>query len=201
MYKKNFKRPLDILLSIIILILISPLFILLLVVLTFEFRGNPFFIQKRPGENEKEILVIKFKTMNDLKDKDGNLLPNNIRLTKTGHFLRNYSLDEFPQLINVIKGDLSLVGPRPLLFKYIPLYSEDQRRRHLIKPGMTGWAQVNGRNAISWTKKFELDIYYLNNLSFLLDLKILWKTGLQIIKPHGINAQKNITMPPFDGKN
>lgn len=201
MYKKVFKRSLDIFLSIIILILISPLFLLLLVVLSFEFRGNPFFIQKRPGKNEKEIMIIKFKTMNDLKDKNGNLLPNNLRLTKTGNFLRNYSLDEFPQLINVVKGDLSLVGPRPLLFKYIPLYSEDQRRRHLIKPGMTGWAQVNGRNAISWTKKFELDIYYLNNLSFLLDLKILWKTGLQIIKPHGINAQKNITMPPFDGKN
>ena len=145
--------------------------------------------------------MIKFKTMTDKKDPDGNLLPNHYRVTKIGRLLRQYSLDELPQLINVLKGDMSLVGPRPLLFKYIPLYSSEQRKRHLVKPGITGWAQVNGRNAISWTRKFELDVWYVKNLSFLLDLRILWKTLLKWIRPEGINASENITMPPFNGNN
>lgn len=139
--------------------------------------------------------------MTDDKDSEGNLLPNHLRITNTGKFLRKYSLDELPQLINVLKGDMSLVGPRPLLFKYIPLYSEEQRKRHLVKPGITGWAQVNGRNAISWTKKFEYDVWYVENISLLLDLKILIMTVLKILKSEGINAGENLTMPPFNGKN
>jgi lipopolysaccharide/colanic/teichoic acid biosynthesis glycosyltransferase len=139
--------------------------------------------------------------MTDAKDSEGNLLPNHLRITNVGKFLRKYSLDELPQLINVIKGDMSLVGPRPLLFKYIPLYSEEQRKRHLVKPGITGWAQVNGRNAISWTKKFEYDVWYVENISLLLDLKIFIMTVLKILKSEGINAGENLTMPPFNGKN
>jgi lipopolysaccharide/colanic/teichoic acid biosynthesis glycosyltransferase len=164
-------------------------------------KGSAFFFQDRPGQNEKKIRIVKFKSMTDEKDKEGKLLPDNERITRLGRFVRKWSLDELPQLFNVLKGDMSLIGPRPLLFKYIPLYSEEQRQRHHVKPGITGWAQVNGRNAISWHKKFELDVYYVENLSFGLDFKIFWKTILKIIKREGINQSQERPMQPFDGTN
>ncbi len=201
MYKGFFKRLLDFFASLLGLLIISPLFLLLTLVLALAFKGKPFFFQERPGHKEKSFKVIKFKSMNDEKDATGKLLPNNERTTPLGAFLRKTSLDELPQLINVIRGDMSLVGPRPLLFKYIPLYSETQRRRHQVRPGITGWAQVNGRNAISWTRKFEYDVWYVDNLSFFVDLKILWMTFLKVIRREGVNASETITMEPFNGFN
>ena len=200
-YRRYFKRIFDFLVSIVLMIVLLPFFIPVLLMQLMIYKGHPFFFQLRPGLNETAIKVIKFKTMTDEKDADDNLLPNHLRITKTGRFLRNYSLDELPQLINVIKGEMSLVGPRPLLFKYIQLYSPEQRKRHLVNPGITGWAQVNGRNAISWTRKFELDLYYIENISFLLDLKILWLTCLKALKSEGVNSDDDVTMPPFNGKN
>ena len=201
MYKKCVKPAFDFFVALLVTLVFSPVMLLLLLLLCITFRGKPFFIQKRPGKHEKEIRIIKFKSMNDKKDPQGNLLPNHMRITKLGNFLRKTSLDELPQLFNVMKGDLSLVGPRPLLFKYIPLYSQEQRQRHNVKPGITGWAQVNGRNAISWTKKFEYDIYYVEHLSFLLDIKILWLTFRKVIAAEGINAGSQLTMEPFNGYN
>lgn len=201
MYVVFFKRFTDLLFSLIILMLLSPLLLLLAILLSCSYRGTPFFIQTRPGHNEKPIRVIKFKTMNDNKDVNGILLPNHLRITGLGRILRQLSLDELPQLVNVLIGDMSLIGPRPLLFKYIPLYSDEQKKRHLVRPGITGWAQVNGRNTISWTKKFEYDVWYVENVSFLLDLRIYWYTVLKALKAEGINAGENVTMPPFDGKN
>ena len=201
MYPNYFKRLFDLFLSFTAFIVLLPIFIPVSLFLFFQNKGIPFFTQIRPGLKERAFKVIKFKTMTDEKDKNGNLLPNHLRTTKTGHFLRNYSLDEIPQLLNVIKGDMSLVGPRPLLFKYIPLYSELQKKRHKVKPGITGWAQVNGRNSISWKRKFELDIYYVENLSFLFDLKIIWLTIMKVLRSEGVNSGDNLTMPPFDGKN
>lgn len=201
MYVVFFKRFTDLLFSLIILMLLSPLLLLLAILLSCSYRGTPFFIQTRPGLNEKPIRVIKFKTMNDNKDVNGILLPNHLRITGLGRILRQLSLDELPQLVNVLIGDMSLIGPRPLLFKYIPLYSDEQKKRHLVRPGITGWAQVNGRNTISWTKKFEYDVWYVENVSFLLDLRIYWYTILKALKAEGINAGENVTMPPFDGKN
>lgn len=201
LYQRVFKVLLDFSLSVIGLIVLFAIFIPFMIPMLVRFKGSIFFIQSRPGQFEKEIKVIKFKTMTDEKDIDGNLLPNEMRITRLGCFLRKYSFDELPQLINVIKGEMSLVGPRPLLFKYIPLYSKEQRKRHLIKPGITGLAQVNGRNSISWKEKFEYDIWYVQNISFLLDLKILWLTILKVIKTEGINANEHVTMPPFNGNN
>ena len=201
MYRKFFKRIIDFFISCIAFYFIITHFIPVCLILVISNKGYPFFFQIRPGLNEKAFKVIKFKTMNDNKDPDGNLLPNHLRITKIGRFLRNYSLDELPQLINVIKGDMSIVGPRPLLFKYIPLYSDEQRKRHIVRPGITGWAQVNGRNAISWKRKFELDIFYIKNMSLLLDIKIIWLTIKKTLTSEGINADDNITMPPFDGTN
>lgn len=201
MYVVFFKRFTDLLFSLIILMLLSPLLLLLAILLSCSYRGTPFFIQTRPGLNERPIRVIKFKTMNDNKDVNGRLLPNHLRITGMGRILRKFSLDELPQLVNVLIGDMSLIGPRPLLFKYIPLYSDEQKKRHLVRPGITGWAQVNGRNTISWTKKFEYDVWYVENISFLLDLRIYWYTVLKALKAEGINAGENVTMPPFDGKN
>lgn len=201
MYSKYYKTVFDLIISSIFLMVLSPLFIIICITLACINKGQVFFIQSRPGINENEFKLIKFKTMNDDKDSGGNLLPNYMRITRTGRFLRNISLDEIPQLINILKGDMSLIGPRPLLFKYIPLYSEIQRKRHLVKPGITGLAQVNGRNAISWTKKLEYDVFYVENLSFALDLKILCKTIIMVIRREGINADSNITMPPFNGNN
>jgi len=201
MYKRFIKRFLDFAISVSILVLISPILALISILLYFQNKGTPFFFQERPGKNEKRFKIIKFKTMTDEKDENGKLLPDNKRITKFGSFIRQTSLDELPQLFNVLKGDMSLVGPRPLLFKYIPLYSEEQKRRHNVRPGITGWAQVNGRNTISWTKKFELDVYYVDHLSFLLDMKILWLTFLKVIKREGVNQTEDRPMQPFTGKN
>ena len=160
-----------------------------------------FLFQIRPGKDEKAFSIIKFKTMTDAKDEHGHLLPDNERMTPLGKFVRKWSLDELPQLFNVVWGDMSLVGPRPLLFKYIPLFSEEQKRRHEVRPGITGWAQVNGRNSISWTKKFELDVFYVEHVSFLLDLRIYWLTFLKVVKKEGINQTGDRPMQPFNGIN
>lgn len=201
MYKELVKPLIDFLASLFGLILVSPVLVCLIILLFLQNKGTPFFFQERPGKNQKTFKIIKFKTMTDAKDQEGNLLPDNLRLTKLGRIMRKLSLDELPQLINVLKGDMSLVGPRPLLFKYIPLFSKEQLKRHQVRPGITGWAQVNGRNSISWTKKFELDVYYVNNVSFLLDIKILWLTALKVIKKEGVNQTEDRPMLPFDGTN
>src|SRR5690606_31971659 len=176
MYKHFFKRVLDFVAALVGLLLLSPIFIIVMVGLYFANQGKPFFFQERPGLNEKIFKIIKFKTMNDKKDADGNLLSDAERLTSIGAFVRKTSLDEIPQLINVLKGDMSLIGPRPLLPQYLPLYNAHQKRRHEVRPGITGWAQVNGRNAISWKRKFELDVEYVDNLSLLMDLKVFFTT-------------------------
>jgi len=201
MYKKYLKRPIDFTLSLIGFILISPIFILVTILLFFANNGKPFFFQQRPGKNEKIFKIIKFKTMNDKKDKEGNLLSDAERLTKIGKFVRKTSLDEIPQLLNVIKGDMSLVGPRPLLVEYLPLYSNEQLRRHEVRPGITGWAQVNGRNAISWQQKFKLDVWYVDNISFAVDSKIICLTLLKVLKRDDINASVDVTMERFIGNN
>jgi len=201
MYNILFKRIIDIAISFFVLIIVSPIFIITTIILLFINKGKPFFFQDRPGQNEKRIRIIKFKSMTDQKDMNGNLLPDIERMTSFGNFIRKTSIDELPQLLNVLKGDMSLVGPRPLLFKYIPLYNENQKKRHFAKPGITGWAQVNGRNSISWTKKFELDVYYVENISLVLDLKILWLTFMKVIKSEGVNQSENRPMLPFDGSN
>ena len=163
-------------------------------------RGTPFFIQSRPGKNEKVFNLLKFKTMRDAYDENGKSLPDKDRITPVGAWVRKLSLDELPQLINVIKGDMSLIGPRPLLIKYLPLYNNEQKRRHDVKPGITGWAQVNGRNSIDWNKKFELDVWYVDNISAILDLKILYLTIVKVFKREGINVDQNNTMTPFNGE-
>jgi lipopolysaccharide/colanic/teichoic acid biosynthesis glycosyltransferase len=201
MYKLFFKRFLDFILSLIILIIASPIILLTSILLLVNNKGNPIFIQVRPGKGNKTFSIIKFKTMNDKTDINGNLLSDDIRLTKLGKIIRKSSIDELPQLINVLKGDMSLVGPRPLLVEYVPLYNTEQIRRHNVRPGITGWAQTNGRNAISWERKFELDLYYVNNVSLLLDLKIALLTIKKVIKREGINSDENTTMLKFDGTN
>lgn len=201
MYQLFFKRLLDILVSLIVMVLTSPIVLISFFILMYQNKGKVFFFQERPGLHQKAFRIIKFKTMTDSKDEEGKLLPDNQRITKAGKIIRKLSIDELPQLINVLKGDMSLVGPRPLLFKYIPLYSENQLRRHEVRPGITGWAQVNGRNSISWTKKFELDVYYVDHLSFLFDCKILWKTFIKVIKIENVNQSDSRPMQPFDGKN
>lgn len=199
MYKNFIKGFLDFTAAFIGLILLSPLFILITLFLYFANQGHPFFIQARPGKNGAIFHIVKFKTMNDKKDKDGKLLPDADRLTTIGALVRKTSLDEIPQLLNVLKGDMSIIGPRPLLTHYLHLYNDFQNRRHEVKPGITGWAQVNGRNAISWDKKFELDVWYVDHLSFGLDLKILFKTVLKVVKKEGINAADAATIEPFNG--
>ncbi len=199
MYKKIIKRFLDFIIALIGLILILPLFVLVIVGLFFANHGKPFFFQLRPGKNGQLFKIIKFKTMNDKKDENGNLLSDDYRLTKIGAFVRKTSLDEIPQLLNVLKGDMSLIGPRPLLPEYLPLYNESQRRRHEVKPGITGWAQVNGRNAISWEQKFEYDVWYVENVSFLLDLKILYQTIKKVFKREGITAENSVSAEAFKG--
>jgi lipopolysaccharide/colanic/teichoic acid biosynthesis glycosyltransferase len=196
----GFLKPLsDFLIAFVVLLLASPVLFVLIILLAIFNQGSIFFFQDRPGKHGKVFRVIKFKTMNDRKDANGNLLPDEVRLTKVGKFIRTTSLDELPQLINVVKGDMSLVGPRPLLVKYLPLYNARQARRHEVKPGITGWAQVNGRNAISWEQKFEYDVYYVDNLSFALDLKIIYLTVLKVIKRSDINTQGVATTIPFTG--
>ncbi|MDR6403231.1 lipopolysaccharide/colanic/teichoic acid biosynthesis glycosyltransferase [Chryseobacterium geocarposphaerae] len=183
------------------LILLSPVFIVVMVLLYFANQGKPFFVQARPGLNEKIFHIIKFKTMNDKKDAQGNYLPDSERLTPIGSFIRQTSLDELPQLINVLKGDMAIIGPRPLLPQYLELYNETQRRRHSIRPGITGWAQVNGRNAISWTKKFELDIWYVDHLSFATDCRVIILTLKKVLKKEGINQAHQATVEAFKGNN
>ena len=201
MYRHFFKRLIDFSLALLGLIIISPLFLLLWIWLYIANKGaGAFFVQERPGKDEKIFKVIKFKTMNDKRDENGNLLPDSERLTTIGRWIRSLSLDEIPQLINVLKGDMSLVGPRPLLVQYLPLYDEMQRRRHEVRPGMTGWAQVNGRNAISWQEKFEYDVWYVDHVSLFLDIKILLKTVEKVFKREGINTGTHVTMEPFKGK-
>jgi undecaprenyl phosphate N,N'-diacetylbacillosamine 1-phosphate transferase len=200
MYNSFLKRLLDFLLALMGFIIISPVFLLLWIWLSIANRGaGALFFQERPGKNEKIFKVIKFKTMNDLKDASGNLLPDAQRLTKVGKFVRSTSLDEIPQLLNVIKGDMSLIGPRPLLVQYLPLYNNIQRRRHEVRPGITGWAQVNGRNAISWEQKFAYDVWYVDNVSLSLDVKILLKTIQKVFKREGISSDTSATMEPFKG--
>lgn len=199
MYKIFLKSILDRCLSVIAFFLLLPIFTPVTLMLFVVNRGNPFFLQKRPGLYGAIFKVIKFKTMNDRKDADGNLLPDAERLTPIGSFVRKTSLDEIPQLLNVIKGDMSLVGPRPLLAEYLALYSSEQSRRHSVKPGITGWAQVNGRNAISWQQKFLLDVWYVDNLSLLLDCKILWLTIVKVFRSEGISAAGQATMNKFEG--
>lgn len=201
MYQSFFKRVLDFFIPLLALFIASPLFLVITLLLWLANNGKPFFYQKRPGKNERIFRVVKFKTMNDRKDASGKLLPDHIRLTRVGRFIRSTSLDELPQLINVLKGDMSLVGPRPLLVKYLPLYNKLQARRHEVRPGMTGWTQINGRNSIDWDTKFKLDVWYVDNVTFMLDVKILWLTLLKVIKREGINADQNITMAPFTGNN
>ncbi len=182
-----------------LLLIAGPLIFLVAIILFFSNGCSPFFLQKRPGKNEKIFTIIKFKTMSNKRDSAGKLLPDSERLTSVGKFVRSSSLDELPQLLNVVLGDMSIVGPRPLLPEYLPLYNEDQKKRHNVKPGITGWAQVNGRNAISWQQKFEYDVWYVNNQSFYLDLKILYKTILKVIKKDGINREGEATMTRFNG--
>ena len=200
MYKNFSKRILDFTNSIIDVIIISPAFLLLWLGLTIANKGaGAFFFQERPGKDEKLFRVIKFKTMNDQRDSSGRLLPDEERLTRVGRFVRSTSLDEIPQLLNVIKGDMSLIGPRPLLVQYLPLYNETQRRRHEVRPGITGWAQINGRNAISWQQKFDYDVWYVDNVSLSLDLEILLKTIRKVIKREGVSSDTSVTMEPFKG--
>lgn len=195
------KRLIDFSVASIGLIMLSPIFLAVTIGLYFVNNGTPFFFQKRPGKNEKIFSIVKFKTMNDKKDSNGNLLPDADRMTKIGSFVRKTSLDEIPQLINVIKGEMSLIGPRPLLVQYLPLYNEEQKRRHEVKPGITGWAQINGRNAISWAQKFEYDVWYVDNLSFQLDLKILFLTIKKVFVREGISQDGQATMEAFKGNN
>jgi len=199
MYRSFFKPLLDFFSALVGFIILFPVFLLVCLILMIANNGKVFFLQSRPGKNKKLFKVIKFKTMNDKREKSGNLLPDEKRLTFAGKFIRKTSLDEIPQLLNVIKGDMSLIGPRPLLVEYLPLYSESQRRRHEVKPGITGWAQVNGRNAISWEQKFEYDIWYVDHLSFLLDIRIFFLTIKKVFKSEGISQDGYATMPFFKG--
>lgn len=200
-YRRIFKFFFDTVLGIFTLVLLSPVFILCTIFLAVVNHGNPFFLQSRPGKNERIFKIIKFKTMNDNKDKNGQYLPDELRLTLLGRYIRKTSLDEIPQILNVIKGDMSFVGPRPLLPEYLPLYNNEQKRRHEVKPGITGWAQVNGRNAINWQQKFQYDIWYVDNISFMLDLKILLLTIRKVFRSEGINSYNSATMEKFTGNN
>lgn len=199
MYKTFLKRVIDFLASLIGFMLLSPIFILVTIGLFIANQGKPFFFQIRPGKDEKLFKIIKFKTMNDKKDKEGRILPDKERLTKIGAFVRKTSLDEIPQLLNVIKGDMSLIGPRPLLTQYLPLYSTTQKVRHDVRPGITGWAQINGRNAISWSQKFEYDVWYVKNCSFILDVKIFFLTIKKVFVREGISQEGEATMEVFKG--
>ncbi|GAB3902957.1 sugar transferase [Mucilaginibacter boryungensis] len=201
MYKCFFKRVTDLTLAIVGIVILFPILICTAICLLIGNKGNVFFLQARPGLNTKIFKIIKFKTMNDKRDGKGNLLSDAERLTPVGKLVRKLSLDELLQLINVIKGDMSLVGPRPLLPQYISLYNEFQLRRHNVKPGITGWAQINGRNTISWQQKFDLDVWYVENMSFWLDLKIIFYTFLKVLKSGDVNAGDNVTMDAFNGNN
>lgn len=199
MYSSFFKRVLDLILSLVAFLVLSPVFLIITLILSISNGGQPFFLQPRPGKNGKIFRVIKFRTMNNRRDTSGKLLPDAQRLTPVGRFVRSTSLDEIPQLLNVIKGDMSLIGPRPLLVRYLDRYTSEQARRHQVRPGITGWAQVNGRNAISWEEKFKLDVWYVDNLSFTLDMKILWMTIKKVLRREGISSSSSATMEEFMG--
>ncbi|NSL52736.1 sugar transferase [Calidifontibacillus erzurumensis] len=200
-YRRFVKRPMDIVLSLLAIIVLSPVFLLVAMLVRVKLGSPVIFKQERPGLNEKIFTMYKFRTMTDERDENGKLLPNHLRLTKFGKILRSTSLDELPEFINVLKGDMSLVGPRPLLVEYLPLYNEEQSRRHHVRPGITGYAQVNGRNAISWEEKFNKDIYYVDHVNFLLDMKILFQTVIKVFKRENINRNENVTMERFTGTN
>ena len=199
MYVNVVKPLLDFVLSVIGILLSSPIFIIIFIALLISNRGHVFFLQNRPGKNEKLFKIIKFRTMNNKKDIHGILLPDAQRLTFLGRFVRKTSMDEIPQLLNVLLGDMSLIGPRPLLPEYLPLYNEVQKKRHNVKPGITGWAQINGRNAVEWDKKFEFDVWYVENLSFLLDLQIMFLTLKKVLKLEGVNREGEATNIAFKG--
>ena len=199
MYSYFAKRLLEVLLSFIVLVISLPVTLVISITILASTSKSPFFVQQRPGKNNRIFRLVKFKTMNDKRDAKGKLLPDSVRLTNVGRFVRGFSLDELPQLFNVLKGDMSLIGPRPLLVKYLPRYSDEQARRHKVRPGISGWAQVNGRNAIGWEEKLKLDVWYVDNISFKLDCKILWMTFVNVIKRKGINASLNTTMKEFKG--
>lgn len=202
MYKNFFKRVIDFSIAFVALLILSVPLLLVTIWLHFANKGaGAFFFQERPGKGEKIFKVIKFKTMTDERDKEGNLLPDAQRLTKVGKFVRSTSIDELPQLINVLKGDMALIGPRPLLVKYLPLYSKEQHRRHEVRPGISGWAQCHGRNAISWKEKFELDVWYVDHCSILTDLKVIWITIQKVLKRDGISAEGQATIEAFNGNN
>lgn len=198
-YASFFKRIFDFFISLVVFVILLPLFLVVMILVRLKLGKPVFFIQKRPGKNEKIFKLIKFRTMKESKNQDGILLDDSQRITKFGAFLRATSLDELPGLINILKGDMSIVGPRPLLVEYLPLYNENQRKRHSIRPGLTGNAQVNGRNAISWEQKFQLDIDYVNNITFLNDIKIMFKTIIKVIKRSDINSNTSVTMEKFRG--
>lgn len=199
MYRAYLKRFFDFFIATVVFIIAFPVFAIITILLFIANKGKPFFFQERPGKGERIFKVIKFKTMTDERGSDGKLLPDHLRMTRIGQFVRKTSLDEIPQLLNVIIGEMSLIGPRPLLVAYLPLYNATQKRRHEIRPGITGWAQVNGRNAISWEQKFEYDVWYVNNYSFLLDFKIIALTIHKILKSEGVNAEESVTMQEFSG--
>ena len=201
MYRNIIKPFFDLLIALVVLVLISPVLLGVIILLAIANDGKPFFFQKRPGKSGKIFRIVKFKTMTDARDANGNLLPDADRLTRVGSFVRKTSIDEIPQLFNVLKGDMSIIGPRPLLPQYLTIYNNFQKRRHEVRPGITGWAQVNGRNAISWTKKFEYDVWYVENISFLLDLRIIFLTIKKVIISEGINTENMATTEPFNGSN
>jgi undecaprenyl phosphate N,N'-diacetylbacillosamine 1-phosphate transferase len=201
MYRSFFKRLIDLIVSFVGIVILSPAILVIAILLLIVNRANPFFLQSRPGKNEVIFKLIKFKTMTDRLDINGAVLSDNERLTRVGNLIRKSSLDEIPQLINVFKGEMSLIGPRPLLVEYLLLYSEEQRKRHLVRPGITGWAQVNGRNAIRWEDKFKFDIFYVEKLSFFLDLKILFLTIKKVLMSEDINSSNTVTMEKFSGSN
>ena len=199
MYAKYIKRILDFVLSLMALIVLSPLLVVLIILGAVFMRGNPFFTQARPGKNEKIFKLIKFRTMDNRKDKDGKLLPDDVRLNKYGRILRSTSLDELPELINILIGDMSIVGPRPLLVKYLPRYNEEQRHRHDVRPGLTGYAQAHGRNAVTWEEKFKMDVWYIRNISFITDVKVIIDTVKVVLKRDGISSDTSATMEEFMG--
>lgn len=199
MYAKYIKRVLDFVLSLMALIVLSPLLVILTILGAVFMRGNPFFTQARPGKNEKIFKLIKFRTMDNRKDKDGKLLPDDVRLNKYGRILRSTSLDELPELINILIGDMSIVGPRPLLVKYLPRYNEEQRHRHDVRPGLTGYAQAHGRNAVTWEEKFKMDVWYTRNISFITDVKVIIDTVKVVLKRDGISSDTSATMEEFMG--
>lgn len=199
MYERYFKRPMDFVLSLTAIIVLLPVLLILTVLGAVKMKGNPFFMQERPGKDEKIFRLIKFRSMTCERDAEGNLLPDDVRLTRYGRILRSTSLDELPELFNILVGQMSIVGPRPLVVKYLPRYNEEQRKRHTVRPGLTGHAQVNGRNAISWQEKFRLDVEYVNNITFMGDLRIIWKTAMCVLRREGISSETSATMEEFMG--